>query len=290
MKDQMVWVFAAILLAGCDQNGSPASSPQSTDVNSFQALSPEREASVFFKEAGGQFSNHYKSLRLNDLPLTDEELRALEKLPELEILDLSGTQISDSGVASISGLVFLRTLSLSNTAISDQSLKHLLPLADLRELYLMGTQITDDGLKLLTHLENLQVLDLSGDEISDQGLKGLTVLPKIRELGLANTMITDAGIERLTSFPNLQGLSLSGAHISDSGVETLKHMCTIELGALGQHSRKGLYKLKRVDLSETQITDASLEHMKMLQGLERLDVSETKLTAKSVAELVKAST
>jgi hypothetical protein len=63
-------------------------------------------------------------------------------LTRLEILDLSGTDLSDAGLAKLATLRNLKTLHLSQTAITDASLPMLRSLPSLVELNVMDTKIT----------------------------------------------------------------------------------------------------------------------------------------------------
>lgn len=96
-------------------------------------------------------------------------------------LDLSGTAISDSSLAAISGFENLTRLHLSQTDIKNSSLQHL---------------------KNLPHLE---YLNLYGTTISDEGLDNLTGLQSLHSLYIWQTDVTETGVEQLKSqLPNLQ--------------------------------------------------------------------------------------
>jgi Leucine Rich repeat len=60
-------------------------------------------------------------------------------------VDLSGTQISDAGLAHLKGLTTLETLYLSGTRVSDAGLAHLKGLTTLKTLHLFRTRVSDAG-------------------------------------------------------------------------------------------------------------------------------------------------
>ena len=66
--------------------------------------------------------------------------------------------ITDEGLKHLSGLSDIDTLYLDNTQISDEGLKHLSSLTNLELLFLNNTQVKGEGLKHLDGLENLQQL------------------------------------------------------------------------------------------------------------------------------------
>lgn len=75
-------------------------------------------------------------------------------------LDLNSTQITDEGMKELAGLKDLQMLNLQETPVTDAGLKELARLKVLQSLNLFRTQVTDEGLKELTGLRNLQTLNL----------------------------------------------------------------------------------------------------------------------------------
>jgi hypothetical protein len=62
------------------------------------------------------------------------------------VLSLGDTQVTDEGVAKLSGLSRLNRLSLLGTDISDTGLEHLQGLPNLQQVMLHGTHVSDAGL------------------------------------------------------------------------------------------------------------------------------------------------
>ncbi len=125
--------------------------------------------------------------RLGNLPLLqhlvlanttthDDDLSYLAGLPSLDSLDLSGTQITDTGLKSINS-IRLRALDLSKTKISDAGLKRLC------DNYGVGG--------------NIAVLSLSRTDITDAGVQFLGQMKRLRELRVDETKMTNQGIEKL---------------------------------------------------------------------------------------------
>jgi hypothetical protein len=83
-------------------------------------------------------------LGLNGTPLTDEGLQNLNGLP-ISFLDMAGTKITDAGLAQLKNLPKLSTLHLDGTQISNAGLLHLKELKSLENIYAFSTKITDDG-------------------------------------------------------------------------------------------------------------------------------------------------
>jgi hypothetical protein len=89
------------------------------------------------------------SIVLQGTPLDDDGLLALQKtlegLPELKYLYLSGTNISDAGLAGLENLGELRFIDLSYTRVSDRGLVHLRRLRKLRVVQIACTRITQQA-------------------------------------------------------------------------------------------------------------------------------------------------
>jgi Leucine-rich repeat (LRR) protein len=147
----------------------------------------EKAAIAEIKKSGGQVmelaqndSRLDVAFHLADGKITDENLKPLEKLPQLARLNLRGREITNAG------LVYIKDA---------KSLTH---------LHLEKTKVTDDGLKQLKGLENLEYLNLYGTEVTDAGLKHLEGLKKLRKIYLWQTQVTDAGVAALkTSIPEI---------------------------------------------------------------------------------------
>jgi hypothetical protein len=83
---------------------------------------------------------------------------------------------------------------------------------------------------------------------------------------------TDDDLRLVATFRKLEELDLSNAEIGDEGLVHLR----------------GLIYLRTLDLSGTNVTDAGLRHVKSLAALKDLDLYETKTTRAAVDDLAKA--
>jgi Leucine-rich repeat (LRR) protein len=152
----------------------------------------------------------------------DAGLINLKALPELQILDLSNTQITDAGLEHLEGLTQLQWLSLTETQVTDAGLKYLRGLAKVQELYLSRTQVTDAGLEQLKGLSQLQTLNLSDTQITDAGLQHLLGLTQLQSLEPTFTKVTDAGLKHFKGLTQLQTLELSNTKVTNAGVKDLQ--------------------------------------------------------------------
>lgn len=121
-------------------------------------------------------------------------------------LSLAGCEsLKDDDLQLLSAFPSLQMLQLSGTTISDAGLKHVAALKNLTTLGLIGTKITDAGLKELVGLQNLEVIRVGNTAITDAGLKDLAKLKKLKMVGLLGTRVTNAGLKEFgEALPNMR--------------------------------------------------------------------------------------
>ena len=132
---------------------------EATTVQTTEAKIAEEKNYVIIK--GRSFPISLTSLELSGDNLTDDDIKEIGKLVNLESLYLSNNQIGD--ISPLSRLTNLETLSLSNNQISDIS--SLSGLTNLKSLYLDNNQISN--IEALSQLTNLEVLFLNNNQIND---------------------------------------------------------------------------------------------------------------------------
>jgi Leucine-rich repeat (LRR) protein len=301
MKKRIVSLFALLLAAiaglGCywlffnsdDNQDSVRLLKEMGAVVTVQENVPGRALTAVFRHtelSAEQFSSlrntrRLQALYLIDMTLGDEAVPTLSELKELRTLDLSGTRVTDAGLAKLP--LGLTGLILKNTAITNAGLEAVGSLTALEELDLTGAGVDDAGLKRLNqkfrrlildktnvtdaglmHLDvtRLEVLSLPNLKLSDTFVARLGDAPELRQLNLENTGVTDAGLECLAKLNRLQILNLSGTKLSDASMPYIGQM-------------SGLGDLR---LSNTQLTNAGLASLKNCRRLNWLTVDHTKVS------------
>ncbi len=147
----------------------------------------------------------------------------------LNVLDLSATDVNESDLRAISGLKKLGSLSIDTSNISNRALfaskllqrlecVGLLNLRDctpvlqslalskrLNSLALMSAKLKKSDFAIIAKMSHLTSLDLSGTNIDDSDLEQLTVLKNVRFINLFATHITKKSVPTLRRFPALHG-------------------------------------------------------------------------------------
>jgi hypothetical protein len=110
---------------------------------------------------------------------------------------LSGTEVTNDGLAPLKEISGLIWLNLRGTKITDDGLSHLAGIKTLARLHLEKTGVTDAGLAHLSGLENLEYLNLYGTKVTNAGLAHLKGLTKLKKLYLWQTEVTKEGADEL---------------------------------------------------------------------------------------------
>lgn len=113
------------------------------------------------------------------------------------LVDLSDKEVDDEVLASLGGLIHLRTLALDRTDVTDAGLPTLSQLPKLMSLSLRFTNVSDEGLVVVADLPNLGWLYLTRSRITDASIDQLVTLKNLKELYIRWTNVTDAGAGRI---------------------------------------------------------------------------------------------
>ena len=153
-----------------------------------------------------------KDTRTTDHKPTPDELKAIAQLEALGVsarpiamnsnwreasFHLLGSNVTDTTLAPLKGILGLVDLNLGGTKITDTGLANLSGLMNLARLHLEKTDVTDTGLSNLKNLTNLVYLNLYGTKITDEGLDSLKALANLKHLYLWQTKVSDAGVGNL---------------------------------------------------------------------------------------------
>jgi hypothetical protein len=139
------------------------------------------------------------------------------------LLDLSRTRITDRSLPILATFRFFNTLNLSGTAITDAGLAELnagVPFV-VYSLNLADTAISDQGVAGLGSNLGRFKLNLAGTRITDACLAAIATHNELEELSLSRTAITDAGLARLQTLYLLETLDVRGTAVTEAGIQPL---------------------------------------------------------------------
>jgi internalin A len=160
-------------------------------------------------------------VELGESRVTGVGVKDLAGLMKLSQLHLHGSA-TDAGLKEIGCLKQLDVLHVSGKEVSDAGVKHLAALENLVSFYVGGTNMTDAGLKELTALKNVSFLWLEANQVTDAGMKHVARFDKLRVLYLYEPQVTDAGFMELAALPSLERVILSKTKVTPAGIAALR--------------------------------------------------------------------
>jgi hypothetical protein len=103
---------------------------------------------------------------------TDDDLSIIQSFDSSRLLalNLSGSKITDSGLARLPRMARLRTMGLDNTSITDDGLRHLAKFPNLTYLQMLDVKISDAGLLNLQSNKRLEVIMSRQSEFTRAGV------------------------------------------------------------------------------------------------------------------------
>ena len=180
-------------------------------------------------------------------------------------VDLSGSEVTDSGLALLKGCSNLQALTYNYCDhVSEQGLKHISGLSNLTSLsFKRSDAISAEGMRAFSGLLNLEKLDLERCSAIHGGFVHLKGLKKLKSLNVrCCRCITDSDLKAISGLIDLNELQLSNCNITDSGISYLK----------------GLHKLRMLNLEGCNVTASCLQSISALVDLAYLNLNRCSLS------------
>lgn len=253
---------------------------------------------------------------LHGMPIDDSDLVTLTKIPRLGLLTLTDTKITDTGIAEVVRRApQIVILNLQRTAITDAALHSLSAAKALQVLDLTSAPVTDEGLAQIRNLPLLESLNLTGTRVTDDGLlQHVPQMVQLASLKLSlSDLVTQAKISKLKDAcpwvkidasndlgnkvwvdPKLTGGKAPGREDERKLINRLPQMATLERDASGSiikvkitnplfsdddmASLRGLRHLKEfiAEGKAALITDRGLECLAGKESLELVNLAGAK--------------
>lgn len=123
----------------------------------------------------------FNSIRLEGIPLTDDDLRAMSKL-KLASVAIESKEVTNAGFRHLEALTDLRLLGVYKCPkVDDGVLDEPIKFAALTRLEFWGVRITDAGLQRVKALSRLENLKLKDTRVTAEGVAKLRAeLPKLK--------------------------------------------------------------------------------------------------------------
>jgi internalin A len=264
------------------------------------ASSPDTQ---WISDLGGsvtrQSQGRVTGISLRGTWVSDTDLRKLKQYPDLSVLDLSLTHITDGGMQEIKSLRGITDFSLYFAEyVTDEGVAAIKDWKQLKHLNLHGTKAGDAALEHIAGLTSIESLDVGSTLMTDVGLERLTTLTELKKLSMGGNELGDAGLQALRQMPNLTFLDLSGRQGNDKNIWTiamsdvglqavlsLKNLQELRFGCTS--TTVGIEGAKLGEVSTLSVTGKWLEQMEALPRLQRLKVQGCgRINDEAVAALI----
>jgi Leucine-rich repeat (LRR) protein len=217
-------------------------------------------------------------LKLSGSKVTNEGLAALPNLPNLATLDLSGTVIDDTGLAPLANCPALQELNLSATKITGRGLSDVAKNQNIKKLTITNSSIDLTGFVAIGSMTQLVSLAISQSPLNDEGCQYVGSLVNLEELYMHSCGVSDQGMAQFKRLTKLRVLDIAHCPINGMGLLVLVRAGTLKnleelgmyacpIGEPGGDALKGLKTLKKVDIGATALRDIDLTIIKPLQNL-----------------------
>jgi hypothetical protein len=208
-----------------------------------------------------------KLLNLFATAISDEGLRHLQKMTQMEVVVLELTKVTGPGfkyfanMSKLEGIQFPRGPKLTG-----EGMQHFANCPKMLSLDLQHMAITDEGLAQIKQLKQLRSLYLPPYAYQERGGRVGSDLP-VPEA----KRFTNVGLKHIGEMPNLELLRFSGSGITDvgysdlAGLKNLTHLTTAALPNVkgpALQQIKNFPKLYQLDLEATGIDDDGMKHIK----------------------------
>ena len=137
------------------------------------------------------------SISIQDIPFSEERLRAISRIPELQ------------------------QLTLNQCEIPIDNFELLGKLEQITQLNLVNLRCDSEFVESLNRLTNLQTLTIDNCEIRDRDLEGLASLQSLLQIFFKNQAISSGCINRLGTLDSLRYLELNACTFDVAAVKTL---------------------------------------------------------------------
>jgi hypothetical protein len=224
-------------------------------------------------------AKHWSDIRSSDL---DDGFRQLSRMPQLQRLNVTGTNITDRGLEVLRQLPNLQVFEMNwHPRVTDEGMQSLRHCHQLECVDLMGSNTGDGTIAVLQGKTKLRAFK-SGKLVTDHGMRLLQGIPVFAsgERGelLIDGPFTDEGLSALVPLVGVEALDIfwHATTITSAGFAHLAQMP--HLGLLGadgeladdvamQHIAR-MPRLRKLRAQEATATDAGFEALGTSQTLE----------------------
>jgi hypothetical protein len=279
-----------------------------TDAEWDRLIAVMKERRITALDAGGLMTDdvlarvatlpHVTALTLGgSRQLTDDGLRHLAEMPQLEHLDLSeypGGRLTDRGLEALRHLPNLRRFEMTwQSGITDKGIENLRACDRLEVVNLMGSPTGDGAIRALAGKPNLRRFS-SGKRVTDEGLPLLHAFPRLKTWHGPPPSAVGKKDDEVVGHLLIDGPFSSRGLASLAGLEGVAdldlfwHVDGLTSDAFA--SLPGMPNLLSLGADGKLSDDAAMRHISVIPRLRRLRAQESVATDKGFEALARSQT
>lgn len=217
----------------------------------------------------------------------DHRLSTYLKTHRPQFLSLYNTSVTDRGIDLLRQCSSLQEVEIYNCGLGDCGFQSLCKIKSIRSILLhQCPNVTDVALEALDEAKNLRELYLNQTKITNAAMEIIGRQPEIWSLSLENTLIDDAGLELLASLTTLSILMINGCPATGIGLLKIRPKDAFDVYMKATRATDASVEafstrnppIRRLDLSDTAITDRGATMLARIERLENLRIINTAVT------------
>jgi hypothetical protein len=225
---------------------------------------------------------------------TDDGLKTVSAIPQLEGIIVGGDDVTDAGVKALAGSRSLDNVSLFTKKVTDAGVKALAALPNLRALYLGFMTLDGSAFEAFAGSKTLQSVTLEYvDGFTDEGAKNLAKLPNLNELkiggGFGERKLTTAGIRAIVDAHVPARFDFDKKLLDDDLFEVLVARGWLygpaPPSALGEKKPATPAEVKYLVLSDSKVTDKGLRAVLNCTNVNSLYLNGTGVTDETLKKM-----
>lgn len=235
-----------------------------------------------------------KTLNLSGSRVTDVGLNRLAgKLPGLEELDLSSSEITDAAANALLQFPQLKRLHLSGEGkLSDKTLATVGKIRLLDALHIFHMVIGADAAKNFAELPDLRILDISCSTVEDKAFEAICQV-KLSSLAFISSKVSDKAFPNISKCTSLRELAVQGRILNAADLAALAALKQLQALSFDRvRDEKDLFlleplkELKSLAIGDaTDLTDRAVPALAKLKSLEDLFMLNASITPEGINQL-----
>jgi len=236
-----------------------------------------------------------RQLRMQQVDVTDENMKYVAQMKDLNNLSINSNMLSDKGLEYISDARKFHTLEIQSDLVTNKGIASIKHLNNCIHLSFRGSAMTIDCVKAIGPSRNLQTLELGKFNVSGDLGSLLVVFPRLQRIDFADLKSLDADSLRSLAKKKLKAINIIRSTLGKEQLEALSELkdiqtlslykCDLDIDGLKYFER--MPELIILHLTENQnISGKGVAYLSKIEKLHVLNLSKSNINADDLAQIL----